>query len=326
MAAVVWLFGTTNLWAEVAYEERTETFEVLVSGKAPADIWKGIRNQRPFSFDETTVGNIQSKFGWSQTSERSARGCRLKSVEVRASMIITLPAWSGRDFAPPAQQSTWDCIERTVTTHEKTHARIWLETAHNIDRGMREISGWMPCAELEQKLTQTFNSIHDQGKQRQAAFDAEEQRNPRYQRCIPSRPAPTTIAVKPPVAEPASPPPPPRAPLVATQQPVTTSATPTSAAPTGKTHSHNDGGLVDALSSFFWLLVLVGALIATYVAVMAALTIAGARTKRSEVGDTKGTVVTSVQDTPAGPAKQASGRMAGQLTPSVRTGFGRRKP
>lgn len=188
------LASTAN--ADVAYQERTEKFDIQVYGNTAMAIREAIRLKRPASFDEHTIGTTMSTMNWSRRAKVSRGECRLEKIEVQLSIVITVPAWPGRTLAPPEQQRHWDCVERTVTVHEHRHAEIWRETAQQIDRAMLMHTQPMSCSELDQNLARTYTDIHNRGKQRQAAFDAEERTNGRYEKCLPVRKNPTTAELK----------------------------------------------------------------------------------------------------------------------------------
>lgn len=254
--------------AEVVYQERTEKFDIQVFGHTAMAIREAIRLKRPASFDEHTIGTTMSTMNWSRRAKVSGGECRLEKIEVKLAVAITVPAWPGRDFAPPEQQRHWDCVERTVTVHEHRHAEIWRETAQQMDRAMLTHTQPMACAELDQTLARTYKDIHNRGKQRQAAFDAEEKTNGRYEKCLPVRKNPKMAELKSGRKERQQEPKNVRQPLESADAPLV--EVPQNSPETSARADRGDpgAGIENAMSAIVWMVAVIGVFVAGYLGVM----------------------------------------------------------
>ncbi len=171
--------------AEVVYRERVETFEIGVRDGLPEDIWTAIRRFGPFIQGKHAVGSAQGRLKWSGLSiARRGHTCRLEAHTVDVEVVMTLPEWWRARSAPADQLAYWQCIERTVTIHEKRHAEIWRETGEAIDRAFRRFDDWMPCDELRAAIGETGNRLFQEGARRQRVFDDEDRRRRRYEQCV----------------------------------------------------------------------------------------------------------------------------------------------
>jgi predicted secreted Zn-dependent protease len=186
---VLGVCGPHSVRAEVRLRESTEFFDIGFVDGNPDQLWKGLQRNGPFAHTGIIVGTTKSNASLTRTVQQTAKGCLLKSAEVNMTLLVTLPAWSWRNSAPPEHQAYWDCVERTVTIHENRHVEIWKETAHGIDTTLSELTVPMPCADLNGRVTEVFNLLMQEGRARQATFDADDRKRQRYEKCLPPTPA-----------------------------------------------------------------------------------------------------------------------------------------
>jgi predicted secreted Zn-dependent protease len=173
--------------AEVRLQERTEFFDIgFVSGD-PDQLWKGLQRNGPVTHTGVIVGTTKSNISLSRTIQTTTAGCFVKSADVNLTLLVTLPAWSWRNSAPADHQAYWDCVERTVTVHENRHVGIWKETAQRIDTALNGMTVVQPCAELNARIGEVFGRLMQEGRSRQTAFDADDQKRQRYEKCMPVR-------------------------------------------------------------------------------------------------------------------------------------------
>ncbi len=183
-AAALILSTALPLRAEVHYREQVETFEIGIRDGTPEDIWTAIRRYGPLVQGKHAVGSASGQLNWSDLSiARRGGDCRLERHTVGVTVVMTLPEWWRAGRAPDDQRTYWQCIERTVTVHERRHAEIWRETAHAIDRALGRLDDWTPCNELRAAISTTANRLYQEGASRQRAFDDEDGRRRRYQQC-----------------------------------------------------------------------------------------------------------------------------------------------
>ena len=182
LASVLAGYASPAAQAALHYDERTETFEIGAAADA-ASISQAIRRFGPEAGRTHAIAATAAQTSWTRTLQRGPSGCKVKSIEVTMNVALALPTWQGRSRATPELQKYWDCVAKTVTTHEKRHAQIWRETGHKLDKELGELTDWMPCGQLDEQLKETADRIQSSARGRQSAFDDEERRRPRYEQC-----------------------------------------------------------------------------------------------------------------------------------------------
>ena len=169
--------------ATLHYEERNETFEIVRPPRTPTSIWQAIRRFGPEAGGAHAIGTTAAKTSWTRTLQRGPLGCKVKTIDVTMNVALALPTWQGRSRATPELQKYWDCVAKTVSTHEKRHAQIWRDSGHKLDTELSALTDWMPCGQLDEQLKETADRIQSDARGRQAAFDDEDRRRPRYEQC-----------------------------------------------------------------------------------------------------------------------------------------------
>jgi predicted secreted Zn-dependent protease len=176
-------FAAPAAHATLHYEERTEPFEIGAGITDSASLWQAIRRFGPEAGGAHAIGTAGAKTSWTRTLQRGPLGCKLKTIDVTMNVSLALPTWQGRSRAAPDLQKYWDCVAKTVTTHEKRHAQIWREAGHKLDTELNALTAWLPCGQLDEQLKETADRIQSEARGRQAAFDDEDRRRPRYEQC-----------------------------------------------------------------------------------------------------------------------------------------------
>lgn len=171
--------------ADVQYSERIKRYEIAVTEESPEAVMRGVRRHGPLVGGREAIGAAQGRVSWETRFTRSPqRGCFLESATVKVDVTLLLPEWERMWRVSPPMQRYWACVEETVTTHERQHARIYRETGEQIDQALRVITGWMPCDEMHERIGSTARRINQAGEARQRTFDEEDYRRPRYEQCL----------------------------------------------------------------------------------------------------------------------------------------------
>jgi predicted secreted Zn-dependent protease len=169
--------------ATLHYEERSETIDI---GSAGADSGSISQAMRRFGADANgahTNGAANARLTWTRSVQRGTSGCKVKTIDVNLNVSLAVPAWQGRSRAAPELQKLWDCGARTVTAHEKRHAKLWQDAGHKLDRELTAIADWMPCNQLDDLLKESAERIQAEARSQHAAFEADERRRSRMQQC-----------------------------------------------------------------------------------------------------------------------------------------------
>lgn len=170
--------------AEPIVEESTVFFDIGLRVTTPREIEEGIRRHSPLVTDGVhAIGVTYSNASWSYKVAQRGNDCRLASSEVRLKIVIKLPMWAWYPNSDNNGARFWECVEATVTAHEHRHAAISRETAREIDAALGSFRETVPCDRIRDRVNEIANGIWAAGMRRQQAFDAQEQRRPRYETC-----------------------------------------------------------------------------------------------------------------------------------------------
>lgn len=245
--------------AEVAYQDRIEHFELDVMEENPAAIWNNLRRYGPLA--GAAIGAARGRLSWRYKGRCSPKGCVVATARVSVDVTLMLPKWERSRTAAPAIRAYWTCVEETVTTHENRHAAIWRETGERIDRALHAMTDPVPSADFDDRVNEIANRLHREGVRRQAVFDEEDGRKPRYQLCARHLPATPKAS---PVASPRP-------------TPALPANFPSTPAP-DRDEAWSDGGLLRMLANVAWAALAFGLVAAAYAAVMGIALRIGAET------------------------------------------------
>lgn len=100
--------------------------------------------------------------------------CSIRSMTIKADMVVTLPQHADPDSLPADIRDDWDAYAAGVAVHEQTHVDIYNAGAEQIRQRMLEIGPLASCDELEAEIGRVWNEQQDQINSDQAKFHEQE--------------------------------------------------------------------------------------------------------------------------------------------------------
>jgi predicted secreted Zn-dependent protease len=100
--------------------------------------------------------------------------CSIRSMTIKAEMVVTLPQHVDEDSLPPEIRGEWDAYAGSVAQHEQTHVDIYLDGAGAMREAMLAIGPMASCDELEVSIEQVWDEQQAQINNQQAVFHQQE--------------------------------------------------------------------------------------------------------------------------------------------------------
>lgn len=118
-------------------------------------------------------GMAGTRVQYKLTTRQAPAGCAVDAVQATADSRVWMPRWVNRHEAPRDVQDRWDGAYRSVELHERGHVQISLETARDLERGIRGIAPQPSCAAVEAEAERLWKELHSRERERQATYDRE---------------------------------------------------------------------------------------------------------------------------------------------------------
>jgi predicted secreted Zn-dependent protease len=100
--------------------------------------------------------------------------CLIRSMTIKAEMVVTLPRHVNPDSLPGEIRDNWDAYAESVAVHEQTHVDIYEAGAEQIRARMLEIGPQESCDELETKIKAVWAEEQAAINNQQAVFHQQE--------------------------------------------------------------------------------------------------------------------------------------------------------
>lgn len=100
--------------------------------------------------------------------------CSIRSMTIKAEMVVTLPRHADPEALSPAIRSNWDEYAKSVAVHEQTHVDIYNAGAEAIRQRMLEIGPMASCDELEAEIKRVWAEQQTEINEQQAEFHEQE--------------------------------------------------------------------------------------------------------------------------------------------------------
>ena len=118
------------------------------------------------------VGYTQADVHWEFRYRESGGKCRVVSVVVTLTSIVTLPEWQPPYGAPRALRNSWDRFLGALTKHEQGHTDIGYAAAQHIEDALWRAPTPKTCKGYDDALGKIANKIFDQAEIDQKDYDA----------------------------------------------------------------------------------------------------------------------------------------------------------
>ena len=124
--------------------------------------WKG---RRPS--DASTDWNIQ----WTYSVVSSETGCRVRSVETKTEITITLPRWVPGPDSSPGLVQHWEDYLKALMEHEAGHCRIVQAAAAEIRKRTQMLRETPTCEALGDFINAAANKALSEYRAQEAQYD-----------------------------------------------------------------------------------------------------------------------------------------------------------
>ena len=169
MRYVFWffLFAMHSVFAEVTEDLRYRYFDVnVLPGQS---LYKVLMASRPNDLVQIDgSGSCQSMIESHYSINRSFNSCRVSSVRVQLSSVITLPIL---DSASESQKQSFVPYDAASRVHELGHYRIDREYARATDAFLNSIPAYSDCTQLTERISYGLEKLKQSQREVQIEYD-----------------------------------------------------------------------------------------------------------------------------------------------------------
>jgi len=178
LPALIFLFLVTSVSAKVTVSESTKYF--FVDGKTGKQIYSQVTKRAPAKLRKNHwIAATYARYNFKQVKlgVRNNR-CVATKVNVHLSLVYYFPKWKSKKRGSKILQKRWEDFSRELVRHEKTHGRIFTDTAKKIENELRRLSGKATkgCRRIATVAKRRIAAITKRGDAKHAAFDRKDRR------------------------------------------------------------------------------------------------------------------------------------------------------
>ncbi len=142
-----------------------------VEGTTTESIFNHIERNGPTDGDGKRGSGLTSVvwgYEWQGGSEAGA--CTIRSMTIKAEMVVTLPQHVEAESLPIDIEDDWQAYADSVEVHEQTHVDIYEDGAKTIRERMLVIGSMSDCDDLEDEIDRVWAEEQDEINGLQAEF------------------------------------------------------------------------------------------------------------------------------------------------------------
>jgi predicted secreted Zn-dependent protease len=148
-----------------------ETTYYQVEGTTTETIFSHIERNGPTDGEgERGSGLTSVVWGYEWQGGPEVGACEIRSMTIKAEMVVTLPQHANPDSLPADIREDWDAYAQSVAVHEQTHVDIYEDGAGSIRERMLAIGSKRTCDELEAEIKLVWDEEQAGINARQAEF------------------------------------------------------------------------------------------------------------------------------------------------------------
>ncbi len=122
-------------------------------------------------FEATGSGNTHSRFEIDRNPLRRDGTCELASLEVRVTIITTLPQWQAEQSASDSLRRQWRGSAEILERHEAGHRENALAEAHRLRKNLLRIGSKRSCISLDAAIELELQSSMQRLDVKDVRFD-----------------------------------------------------------------------------------------------------------------------------------------------------------
>lgn len=147
----------------------------MVEGTTTESIFNHIERNGPTDGEGQRGSGLTSVvWGYSWQGGPEVGPCSIRSMTVKAEMVVTLPQHVAPDSLSPEIREKWDDYSQSVAEHEQTHVDIYENGAKTIRERMLAIDAMSNCDKLEAEIERVWNEEQARINNAQAEFHQQE--------------------------------------------------------------------------------------------------------------------------------------------------------
>jgi predicted secreted Zn-dependent protease len=128
-----------------------------VQGTTTEAIFNYIENNGPTDGQGKRGSGLTSVvWGYEWQGGPETGDCSIRSMTIKADMVVTLPRHVDPNSLPADIRENWDAYAKSVAVHEQTHVDIYNAGAEKIKQSMLEIGPKPSCDELEAEIKRVW--------------------------------------------------------------------------------------------------------------------------------------------------------------------------
>lgn len=152
-----------------------ETDYYQVEGTTTESIFNNIEQNGPTDGDGKRGSGLTSVvWGYEWQGGPEGGECAIRSMTIKADMVVTLPQHVNVDSLPAEIADDWNAYTESVAQHEQTHVDIYEEGAKTIRERMLAIGLMSNCDELEAEIKLIWAEEQARINNQQAEFHQQE--------------------------------------------------------------------------------------------------------------------------------------------------------
>jgi len=143
----------------------------IVDGTSARELRAALDRSNPLKGKSASDARTDWDVHWSYQTISSVTECRLRSVEIRTTITITLPKWVPSSNAAPDLQQRWETYLKALLKHEEGHRALAQIAAADVGKQVRSIKGAASCDALGESITTKANATIAEYREKEAQYD-----------------------------------------------------------------------------------------------------------------------------------------------------------
>jgi len=142
-----------------------------VEGSSPRELRASLDQSRSLKDRSPSDARTDWDIRWAFQTISSDTECRLRSVEIRTTITITLPRWVASSNATPDLQQRWQDYMKALVKHEDGHRVFAQLAASEVGKQLRSIKVAANCDALAESIKTKANATIDEYHEKEAQYD-----------------------------------------------------------------------------------------------------------------------------------------------------------
>lgn len=143
-----------------------------VAGSTKEELMRSVHDYAGKNWSDSRAAAITAvSIGAEFRCQEYADGGALTRANVKLSMVVHLPEWSGASQAAPPLRQGWGRLVRALAVHEDGHVAIAKKHAQALQGTLRTLKIQPNCEEMLQLATERVQEANERQKREQSDYD-----------------------------------------------------------------------------------------------------------------------------------------------------------